>query len=145
MYRIPIYTVSLVRERSQAAEKKVISSPMDAYRILNEYIGDADREHFVVMFLDTRNTARGIHTASIGSLNASCVHPRETFKTAILANAAAVILCHNHPSGDPDPSPEDLTLTTRLVEAGALLGIAVLDHIILGDERFISLKERGVI
>jgi len=145
MYRIPVYTVSLVREHSQAAETKVITSPLEAYHLLNTYIGEADREHFVVLLLDTRNVVRGIHTVSIGSLNASCVHPREVFKAAILTNAAAVIVGHNHPSGNPIPSHEDIALTERLVQAGELLGIPVLDHLVLGDQAYISLQERGLI
>ena len=145
MYRIPIYTVTLVRERTQAVDKKRISSPTDAYKILNEFIGDTDREHFIVLLMDARNTVRGIHIASIGSLNAAIVHPREVFKSAILANSAGVILCHTHPSGDTAPSSEDLALTSKLVKAGELLGIAVFDHIILGDNCFLSLKERGLI
>jgi DNA repair protein RadC len=83
-------------------------------------------------------------TVSIGTLDSSLVHPREVFKDAILASAAAIIVVHNHPSGDPSPSAEDRRITTRLQECGTLLGIELLDHIILGDNRFVSLKERGV-
>ncbi len=94
------------------------------------------------MTLNTKNNITGINVVSIGSLNSSLVHPREVFKAAILGNAAAIILAHNHPSGDPSPSPEDLEITRRLVEAGKILGIEVLDHVIIGD-RWESLKERG--
>jgi DNA repair protein RadC len=104
-----------------------------ASALLQTYLaGDADREHFVVVLLDRKNQVIGMNTVSIGSLTASIVHPRETFKAAILSNAAAIICGHNHPSGDPQPSQEDRVLTARLVEAGKLLGISVLDHIILG-------------
>ena len=92
-----------------------------------------DREHFVVILLDRKNAPIGINTVSIGSLTASVVHMRETFKAAILANAAAILCGHNHPSGDPEPSREDRALTKRLVDAGKLLGIAVVDHLIVGD------------
>jgi DNA repair protein RadC len=95
-------------------------------------LGPVDREHFLAAILDRKNTVIGMNTVSIGSLTAAVVHPREVFKPAILSNAAAVLLCHNHPSGDPQPSPEDPTLTSRLYKAGQLLGIEVLDHIVLG-------------
>lgn len=103
-----------------------------------------DRENFVVLLLDTKNKVIGINTVSIGTLNSSLVHPREVFKPAILASAAALILAHNHPSGDPKPSREDIEVTKRLIEAGGLLGIQVLDHIIVGDY-CVSLKEQGYI
>jgi len=142
MYRIPVYKVSLVRERSHTVECHIVTSPATAYQILNEFIGDADREQFVILLLDTRNIVRGLHVASIGTLSAALVHPREVFKPAMLANAAAIILGHNHPSGDPTPSTEDLALTARLMQSGELLGIPVLDHLVLGHEIFISMKER---
>ena len=104
--------------------------------------GQADREHFIVLCLDTKHNITAVHTASIGSLNAAIVHPREVVKVAILATAAAVIVAHNHPSGDPTPSEEDIALTERLVSAGRILGIEVLDHLVLGDQRFVSLRER---
>ncbi|MNI91173.1 hypothetical protein D3C73_1487960 [compost metagenome] len=85
-----------------------------------------------------------MHEVSSGTLNASLVHPRETFKLAILANAASIIGCHNHPSGDPTPSPEDVEITERIRDAGSLMGIDLLDHIVLGEGSFISMKERGL-
>ena len=144
-YRLPIVKVSLVREATASAEYKQVSSPYQAAEILRAVLGDADREHCVALLLDTRNTVIGIHTVSIGTINSSLVHPRETFKAAILANAAAIILGHNHPSGDVSPSTEDLALTARLQEAGQLLGIAVLDHVIIGGaESFRSLVQAGL-
>jgi DNA repair protein RadC len=105
-----------------------------------------DREHFTVVLLDARNRVVGVNTVSIGTLTASLVHPREVFKPAILANAAAIIVAHNHPSGDPEPSNEDVAITQRLGEAGALLGIRLLDHLVLGaDGAFVSLADREVI
>lgn len=146
MYRIPRYRVQLVREGSQSAPVKTITSPMDAYTILHEWLDDQDREMFCVMMLDTRNTVIGLNVVSVGTLNASLVHPRECFKPCLLANCAAVILAHGHPgSGDPDPSQEDLAITARLKQGGELLGIPVLDHLIIGDGRFVSLKERGLL
>jgi DNA repair protein RadC len=100
---------------------------------LHTYLADVDREHFVVIMLDQKNKVIGINTVSIGSLTASIVHPREVWKAPILSNAAAIILAHNHPSGQPQPSQEDRVLTVRLVAAGKLLGISVVDHVIIGD------------
>ncbi len=144
MNRIPIYRVTLVRETSVSASSRLIEVPADAHEILREFIGDSDREHFVVLLLDSRNRVIGINTVSIGNLNSSIVHPREVMKAAILANAAGIILCHNHPSGDPDPSGEDLSMTERLKLAGELLGIPVFDHLVLGNSTFCSFKERGI-
>jgi DNA repair protein RadC len=100
-----------------------------------------------VALLDRKNRVIGINTVAIGSLTASVVHPREVMKPAILSNAAAIILCHNHPSGDPQPSQEDRVLTQRLVEAGKLLGINVLDHLIIGDgtQAYVSCADQGII
>lgn len=144
MYEIPVFRVSLIRDRSQKAVKNSISGPFDAVKILGDYLEGEDREHFVVLLLNTKNKLIGINTVSIGSLDSSIVHPREVFKPAIVGNAAAILLGHNHPSGDTTPSKEDIEVTRRLVAAGELLGIAVLDHIIIGDD-YISLKEEGLI
>ncbi len=130
-YRVPIYRVTLVRESSITAPTPRLRGAQQAAELLRQYLGPVDREHFVVILLDRKNAPIGINTVSIGSLTASVVHMRETFKAAILANAAAILCGHNHPSGDPEPSREDRALTQRLVEAGKLLGIAVLDHIVL--------------
>jgi len=108
-----------------------IRSSRDAAILFRQHLGAVDREHFLVAMLDQKNKVIGINTVSIGSLTASVVHPREVMKPAILSNAAALVCCHNHPSGAPQPSQEDRALTRRLVEAGQLLGINVLDHIIL--------------
>ncbi|MNG08972.1 hypothetical protein D3C84_923670 [compost metagenome] len=97
------------------------------------------------LFLNTKNQVVARETLSIGTLNASLVHPREVFREAIKRSSASIICAHNHPSGDPAPSPEDITLTQRLREAGTLIGIEVLDHLIIGDGKFVSLKERGLL
>src|SRR6266436_6299581 len=117
---IPIYRVTLVREGKIPTYESRIRSSATASTLLQEYLADTDREHFVILMLDQKNQVIGIHTVSVGSLTASIVHPRETFKAAILANAAAIICGHNHPSGAPRPSREDRAITTKLVDAGKL-------------------------
>lgn len=124
-------------------ERFTFRSPQDVYQAVSPRMSHLDRETFMVFYLNAKNQAVHSETISVGSLTSSLVHPRELFKGAIKRSAAAVILVHNHPSGDPTPSEDDLLLTRRLVQAGELLGIQVLDHIIVGYGRFISLKERG--
>ncbi|WP_029421719.1 JAB domain-containing protein [Alicyclobacillus macrosporangiidus] len=147
MSSITVVRVELVKERTLKYEgSRRIRCAEDAANIFRDYIGNADREMFVVMVLSTKHNVNAIHTVSLGILDASIVHPREVFKPAILSNASSVIVGHNHPSGDPEPSPEDEAVTRRLVEAGKILGIDVLDHIVIGDEgRFVSLKARGLL
>jgi DNA repair protein RadC len=124
-----------------------IRSAVDASTLLHTYLADVDREHFVIILLNQKNRVIGINTVSIGSLTASIVHPRECFKPAILSNAASIVCGHNHPSGDCQPSREDRALTTRLVEAGKLLGISVLDHVIIGDgtSAYFSFADEGLL
>ncbi len=138
---IPIYRVTLVREGH--AHYGTLRHSQHAEGIIQRYLEGTDREHFVVLLLDKKNKVIGINTVAIGSLSSTVVHPREVFKPAILANAAAIICAHNHPSGDPTPSPEDKATTRKLVEAGKILGIQVLDHIIVGDERAYSFADEG--
>ena len=126
-------------------ENKKIISPKEVYKIVSEYLNGVDREHLVLLTLDTKNCINSITTVSIGSLNTSIVHPREVFKTAIISNASSIILAHNHPSGDPTPSKEDINITDRIKESGKILGIDLLDHLIIGDDSYISLKEKGII
>ncbi|OBZ17100.1 DNA repair protein RadC [Bacillus sp. FJAT-26390] len=122
----------------------VVRSPKDAANLLIPEMRYLQQEHFVVLFLNTKNHVIGQpETISKGSLNAAIVHPREVFRAAIKRSAASIVVSHNHPSGDCTPSPEDIQLTARLVEAGNITGIEVLDHIIVAGEQFISLKERG--
>jgi DNA repair protein RadC len=132
-YRVPIYRCTLVREASCTLAQPQIRSSRDAAVVFRQYLGAVDREHFMVAMLDTKNKLIGLNTVSIGSLNASVVHPREVFKPAILANANTILCAHNHPSGAPQPSQEDRLLTRKLVLAGEALGIKVMDHIIVGD------------
>ncbi len=146
-YRVPIYHVTLVRESSITAPAPRLRSAAQAAELLRQDVGAVDREHFMVVLLDRKNAPIGINTVSIGSLTASTVHPRETFKAAILANAAAILCGHNHISGDPEPSREDRALTQRLVKAGTLLGIPVVDHVVLGDGTlaYFSFADHGLL
>jgi DNA repair protein RadC len=130
--------------RCTAGEKISIRSPKDVANLLMEDMRYLQKEHFVCLFLNTKNHVIGQETLSMGSLNASIVHPREVFRAAIKRSSASIVCVHNHPSGDPAPSPEDVEITMRLVEAGEIIGIDVLDHIIIGDQHFISLKEQGL-
>lgn len=141
--RVQVVRIQMVKERNEYYDFKAIRSPEDGYKILREFIGDADREMFVVACLNSKNEIANLSVVHMGSLNSSIVHPREVFKTAILSNAASIICAHNHPSGHPEPSREDIEVTKRLAEAGKLLGIELLDHIIVGDERYYSMKEHG--
>lgn len=145
MYRIPRYRVCLVREGSHPTEVRAINSPADAYSLLRTYLAGSDREHFVAVLADTKNKVIGINTVSVGALNTTIVHPREVFKPAILCNAASVLLAHNHPSGDATPSEDDKAMTQRLCDAGTILGITVLDHIIIGENGYFSFKAQGLI
>jgi DNA repair protein RadC len=128
---VPIYRVTLVKEGRVPCYDQQIRSSADASTFLHTYLADVDREHFVTILLNQKNRIIGVNTVSIGSLTASIVHPREVYKSAILSNAASIICGHNHPSTDCQPSKEDRAITTRLVEAGKLLGVNVLDHVII--------------
>ncbi|MEK8131351.1 DNA repair protein RadC [Paenibacillus filicis] len=130
--------------RSAMNETVTIRSPQDAAALLMEDMRYLQKEHFVCLFLNTKNHVIGQETLSMGSLNASIVHPREVFRAAIKRSSASIVCAHNHPSGDPTPSPEDIQLTQRLVEAGEIVGIEILDHLVIGDRRFVSLKELGL-
>jgi DNA repair protein RadC len=125
-------------------EHPVIHSAKDVARLMIPEMQSLDREHFKILLLNTKNHVIQIHTVSVGSLNASVVHPRECFRPAIAAQAASIILVHNHPSGDVEPSEEDISLTRRLVAAGDLIGIKVLDHVIIGGTKHMSLMDKGV-
>ncbi|HBK60941.1 MAG TPA: hypothetical protein DDZ84_09130 [Firmicutes bacterium] len=121
------------------------SSPRAVADLLMPGMRYLEKEEFRAVFLDSRNRVIDTGTISVGTLNSSMVHPREVFRAAIKAGSASVILAHNHPSGDPGPSPEDLAITKRLVRAGAMIGIEVLDHIIIGDNVYVSLREKGLL
>ena len=139
--------VILVKERVGSYElPREIRCPEEAYnaiRVTTNVQAEA-QEVFGILILNIKNRIVAVHEISRGTLNSSMAHPREVFKPAILHNAASIICFHNHPSGDPEPSREDVELTNRLVEAGKIMGIEVFDHIVVGDEGYVSLKERGV-
>ena len=139
------YGLQVVREPQLPFPKPQISCPADAYDILKRQLAYEDREVFATVILDARNQVMGINTVSVGTVSASLVHPRETFKPAIIMGASSIILAHSHPSGDPSPSKDDIELTRRLGKAGEILGIEVLDHIIIADNQFLSLKEKGLL
>ena len=146
-YTIPGFRIALVREPGvKLAERPELRSAAEAVPILAQFIGETDREVFAVALLTVRHRLLGLHTVSVGCLTSSLVHPREVYKPAILAGSAAILAAHNHPSGDPEPSAEDVALTRRLAAAGQLLGIELLDHLIIGEAgRFVSLRDRGAL
>lgn len=120
-----------------------IRLPRDVADLMIPELAHLTQEHFVCLFLNTKNHVIGKQTIFVGSLDSSIVHPREVYKEAIRRSSASVICLHNHPSGDPTPSREDIAVTRTLREAGELVGITLLDHIIIGDGKYISLKEQG--
>ncbi|OGH94055.1 MAG: hypothetical protein A2538_02015 [Candidatus Magasanikbacteria bacterium RIFOXYD2_FULL_41_14] len=132
----------LGRRLLQNKKSVLILSPQDVWDELKD-IRDHKKEHFVVFYLDTRNQEIQREIISVGTLNANLVHPREVFEPAIGHHAAQIIVAHNHPSGNTEPSPEDIAVTKRLKQAGELLGVELLDHIIITREKFASLKELG--
>lgn len=129
---------------SAPEERPVVSSPADAANLLMSEMMFLEQEHLRLILLDTRNRVLQTPTIYVGSLNASVVRVGELFRAALKANAAAMIVAHNHPSGDPSPSPEDIRVTRQLVEAGKLMDLEVLDHVVIGHQRYVSLKERGL-
>ncbi len=153
----PASTVQRVRElvvsyrpfRVTMPVEGTLSSPRDAARLAATILADADVERVLALHLNTKHRLIGVHVVSVGTLDASLVHPREVFKAACLSNAAALVIAHNHPSGDPTPSGEDRALSDRLRQAGELLGVALLDFVIVTDPaegfRYHSFKESGVL
>jgi DNA repair protein RadC len=129
---------------SEAGKKPIVKTPEDVAGLVRARLEGKKKEHFLALLLDTRNRLIKVSEISIGSLDSSIVHPREVFREAISASAAAVIFAHNHPSGDPTASEDDIRLNKRLAEAGEIVGIDVLDHIIIGDKKFLSLKREGL-
>lgn len=138
------HRVELVRDAGPAYGE-VMRTSSEVYRALSPEAATWDREHFLVVGLDGKNRLLGVATVSVGTLTASLVHPREVMKSLILANAAAFILVHNHPSGDPTPSAEDLAITARLKECAELFGMRLLDHLILGDGRYCSMCDENLL
>lgn len=142
------YKLELVKEESHKYEVETrISCPKDIYEVLTKVcrIQCNAEEVFILITLNIKNIVTGYFEVHRGTINTSLVHPREVFKRALLNNASDIMVAHNHPSGDPNPSKEDIQITERLKEAGNLLGINLLDHIIVGEDKYISLKEKGVL
>ncbi len=127
------------------ARRPVIRTPGDVAALLAGQMRHLDREHFRAVLLNTRHEVLDVTGVAVGGLDSAPIHPREVFKEAVRRSAAAVILVHNHPSGTPEPSGDDVRITARLAEAGRIVGIDVLDHVIIGDGRFVSLRERGAL
>jgi len=136
--------VMMVRE-GRRRKPVIVNCPSDVMRVLGAEVRRLDREHFWRIDLDAKNEVLDYEVVSMGTLTASLVHPREVFKGAILSNASGIIVSHNHPSGDPKPSQDDKQTTRRLAEAGKLLGIPLLDHVVLAEHRFFSFRERGLL
>jgi DNA repair protein RadC len=145
-YLIPRQRLSLIRDGSLPSTWKRFSGSHEVFAFAQENLyADADREQFHVLMLDSKNQLIGVNLVSQGSLSTSVVCPREVYKAAIIANSAAVILPHNHPSGCPEPSQEDRNCTSRLVQAGKVLGVRVLDHVVVGQEAFFSFADSGML
>jgi DNA repair protein RadC len=139
-----MYELKIVRERRAGyGPRKQFRNSHELYDAFRDRFERVDREEFLVVLLDAKNKLLGFHVVSVGSLTSSLVHPREVFKAAILSNAAAIILLHNHPSGDPLPLAEDLSITTRLCQTGEVIGIKVLDHVVIGEGRYVSFVDDG--
>lgn len=140
-----MYVAELTKRRYRGKAPRVIRGPDDVVAVVGRKMRKETREHFLVLLLNARHEVMGKETVSVGSLNASIVHPREVFKPAVLASAASLVLVHNHPSGDPEPSEEDVSITKRLVQVGELLGIGVLDHVIVASRGVVSLRSRQLL
>ena len=141
-----MYELKVVRERRPGyGQQRSLRTSAEVFAAFRARCEQADREEFIAVFLDGKNRLIGFNVVSVGSLTASLVHPREVFKPAILANAAALVVVHNHPSGDPTPSAEDQAITDRLKKAAELLGMSLLDHVVIGDGRYVSFADTGIL
>lgn len=146
--RVDIVRIQLVKERGIQYKGRYLRSPRDVSNLMIDHLqmDQMERESLVAVAINIRHEPTHVEVVSTGSLTASIVHPREVFKMAILSNAYAIFLCHNHPSGDPRPSEDDRKITLRLKEAGELMGIPIIDHVVMGENgTFYSFKESGVI
>lgn len=132
-------------DRPETGDRSAVKSPDDVVNLVKGKLKGKKKEYFLALLLDTRGQLIKIAEVSIGSLDSNIVHPREVFKEAVSASAASIIFVHNHPSGDPEPSEDDIKLTERLVQSGEIMGIDVLDHIIFGDDKHMSLKGKGLL
>jgi len=140
-----IYSREVIREDwPQYSDAKRFTSPQQVYEMFKDLILET-KEHFVALHIDGKNRIICLDRVAIGSLNQCVVHPREIMKAALLSSAAGIILIHNHPTGDPSPSAEDINITNRLKEVGGVIGIPILDHIIIGNGQYVSFTERGLL
>jgi DNA repair protein RadC len=135
----------MVDDIKDRIRKKALTEPRDAFEIIKSEVKDFSKEQFFVLSFDIRNKFIEIDEVSAGTLSSSLVHPRETFKIALKRSAAQIIIAHNHPSGDPEPSEDDIKITRRLTEAGKIMGIEVIDHIIATYDNFCSFKQKGLL
>jgi len=142
-YQVPVISLKVVRDGGVDAGR-LVRSPADIYALVKDLIAFKDREVMLAIHMSTRNDVLAIETVCVGSLNAAHIRAADVFKGAIVNNAACIILAHNHPSMDVSPSPEDVSITRTLVEAGKLLDLPVLDHLVVGGTKFVSLNERGL-
>lgn len=140
-----MYVCELTKRFYRGKKPREIRGPDDVVAFVGPKLRKEQREHFLVLLLNARHEVIGKETVSIGSLNASIVHPREVFRSAIVNSAASIIACHNHPSGDAEPSEEDIAITKRLVQVGELIGIAVLDHVIVASRGVVSFRSRQLL
>lgn len=145
MYQVPHYKIQLVRDGSQPSTWRKFSNSLEVFNMLQEPFALLDREELVVIMLDSKNQMIGINVVSVGCLSQSIVHPREVFKPLVLASAAAFVVAHNHTSGDPAPSREDRDCSRRLLKAGKVMGIKMLDHVVIGGESYFSFADSGVL
>ncbi len=141
--RVDIVQIKMVKESSILYATRRIQSAIEAAKLVRDFIGDLDREAMVVIALNAKYEPNYLNTISIGSLTSSIVHPREVFKAAILGNAHSILLAHNHPSGNTEPSQEDISITRRLKKASEVLGIPITDHLIISDKDHYSFRENG--
>lgn len=144
-YRIPKMDIQLLREGSLKADRQYVRKPNDAYEVLKGYFTGKTQEHFLILMLNTKNRIVGVSTVSVGTVDSALVAPRDVFVRALSSGCTSILIAHNHPSGESTPSQEDIALTHRLTEAGKLLQIPVLDHVVIGDDEYTSLKEQGII
>jgi len=145
-FGIKLFQAISERYAKEKIPKKIsLTSPQDVVSYLREKLGREKKEHFLTLSLDSRNNLIKENIVSVGILNANLVHPREVFKEAIDAHAASIIIAHNHPSGDPEPSEDDLEITHRLVESGKILDIEIIDHVIVTKDEFLSMKQKGIL
>jgi len=140
----PVFETLTINDLAEEYTGKRFTSPRDIFEKFS-YLANESKEYFLALHLDGKNRIVCLDTISVGSLNQSIVHPREVFKSSLLSSAAALVLLHNHPTGDPTPSSEDLSITRRLKEAGELMGVKVIDHIIIGNEAYMSFVEQGML